>query len=608
MKKKRRKKRYGIFAFFLVLFFWGGVAFYVYGQVDTTTTATNVVNVGKVDVELGMEEHDAGQIAAGDMISNIVEVENVGNYPAYVRVFVKKYWKIKENGQELTQEQIATKYPALSVNAIDIQLEYGWTKGDGSSSYPGYECYYYNMNLAGSMGRGMPIRFSGSYTLKTEQTTGDGGITNDLLTAFTKNAATVDGYYEVIVEAIQADTCIPETSTVDGEVMITNWNDVPNDNVPNTEIVPNPNADPDGVVNFKSENTEITNASAFLTMKDLVPGKAEGKKVKIQNTSDRTLPIYVYAESSEAYDSLDETEKEWLQQLQLVIEKEDGKVLYQNSLYKPNSEEAMLSKYNPVLIGNFDPNTSQNLYVYIYCPASWEQGDVEVKVDWIFASQKSVPTKAPSGGGGGAVIITTKPPVVTEEPVIETEIPKITEAPATAVPKDTEPVVTDVPKETDRVKETEPPIVTEAPTAPVETGVVITDSPVYEGKETIVPVTKAPTIETPVQDIPTVTEYNPVATAKPTAKRTAKPVAKVTKEPTQKPKVTESPVPDYYLDGNNPADNVPRRTSTPKEDTTVKDVYPTKTGDATPIVVWLALFVVSCMGMCVTFTTYQRRR
>jgi len=40
-----------------------------------------------------MATHNAGVIVPGETaISNTVTVENVGNYPAYIRMFVKKHW------------------------------------------------------------------------------------------------------------------------------------------------------------------------------------------------------------------------------------------------------------------------------------------------------------------------------------------------------------------------------------------------------------------------------------------------------------------------------------------------------------------------------------
>lgn len=587
MKKKRRKKRYVVLAFFFALFFGGGIAFYVYGQTDTTTTATNVVTVGKVDVELAMATHNAGAITPDDKIDNMVAVKNVGDYPAYIRMFVKKHWEISEGGVKLTQEAIAAKYPKLSVDAIAIQLKDGWTKGTVPSSYLGYECYYYNEVVADARTRSVEaIQFSDSYELKTEQTTGDGGITNELLVTFTKNGAKVDGYYEVIVEAIQADTCIPVKN---GENKIINWNDTPDASATMAPVSFDPAATPAGVVNFKSENTEISNAGAFITMNNLVPGKTDGRVVEIKNTSNQKLPVYIYAESAESYNSLTDVQKKWLEQLQLVVEKKDGTILYQDSLYKPNSDIPMLSKDNPIKIDEFPAGTSQNLYVAIYCPASWTEGDVDVKVNWIFSSSNAVPidTQRPSGGGGAPIITTTDAPIVTEEPVMETDVPETTKIPEkTDTPKDT-------PSATDVLKVTDAPVVTQAPSEkPKETNAIVTEHPNWEEEETVVPATEQPKPESTVV---------------------------VTKEPTSMPKSTDeikplgSGDPDDVepvetLEADSTSDEMPTRTSTPKQPTKVEEVYPTKTGDATPIVLWMVLFGGSCIGMISAFTAWRKRR
>lgn len=588
MKKKRRKKRLSFLVFFFVLFFGGGIALYIYGQTTTTTTATNTVTVGKVDVELAMATHNAGVIVPGETaISNIVTVENVGDYPAYIRMFVKKYWKITENNSVLTPEQIANKYADLSVDAIDIQLKDGWNKGENVSAYPGYECYYFNevVNVSESA-----ICFSDSYQLKVEKTKGDGGITNELLLKFTKNGAKVDGYYSVIVEAIQADTCIPIPDESEKDKII-GWNDTPSTFAPVSTVSIDPSATPAGVVNFKTENTEITDADSFITVDSLLPGKTEERVVEIKNTSDSMLPVYVYAESAEEWDNLSKEQKEWLEQLQLVIGKEDGTVLYQDSLYKPDSDEPMLSESNPILIDNFSPNTSQKLYVSISCPASWTKGDVRVKVNWIFASKKALPTKRPSHPSD----IATNVPNVTEKPVIETDIPEATSS-VTDVPEDT-PVVT-----TNPTDGTNTPLVSEKPS---ETGVVVTESPL-DGDKTLAPDTELPTTQPPDTKSP---DTQPPASQMPA----------VTDDNVINPEpssdigglVSESPntsVPSSSPKVINPSGNVPNKTSTPKQPTKVEELYPTKTGDVTPIVVWLALFVVSCVGMISVTIAWRRQR
>ena len=585
MKKKRRKKRYGFLAFFFVLFFGGGIAFYVYGQTDTTTTATNVVTVGKVDVELAMATHDAGVIAPDDKINNMVAVKNVGDYPAYIRMFVKKHWEISEGGVKLTQEAIATKYPKLSVDAIAIQLKDGWTKGTSSLLDSGYECYYYNEVVADARTRTVDaIQFSDSYQLKTEQTTGDGGITNELLVNFTKNGAKVNGYYEVIVEAIQADTCIPVKN---GENKIINWNNMPDSFATMPPVSFDPAATPVGVVNFTSENTEITNASAFITMNNLVPGKTDGRVVEIKNTSNQKLPVYVYAESAEDYNSLSEKQKKWLEQLQLIVAKKDGTILYKDSLYKQNSKEPMLSKENPILIDNFPANNSQNLYVALHCPASWSEGDIKVKVNWIFASSKAIPTNTKKPSGDDPVIITTNTPMITEEPVQGTKVPE-PDTPEPDMPEPTKvPEVSPSPAATLEV--TVSPMVTLTPSEkPEVSSVVVTEEPDWEEEES-----------------------DSTETAKPEN------AYKVTEEPVSTPKATDDGKPMESEETDGPietlepdltSDERPRRTSTPKLPTTVEEVYPTKTGDATPIVVWLVLFVVSLVGTISAFTAYRKRR
>ena len=248
-----------------------------------------------------------------------------------------------------------------------------------------------------------------------------------------------------------------------------------------------------------------------------------------------------------------------------------GMVLYQELLSE--------SKDNPIFVDNFPVGKSQNLYVGIYCPASWTEGDVNVKVNWSFSSKKAIPdpTKRPSGGGG-SVIIVTNTPVVTEEPVMETDTPE-----PTKVPEDT-PLPTAV------LEVTDTPMVTQTPSEkPKEPDMVVTEAPEWEEveEETTEPATPEPT-------------------------------NKATEVPSSTPKATDgvqplkSEEPDNVdpvetLEEDPTSDERPRRTSTPKLPTTVEEVYPTKTGDATPIVVWLVLFVVSLVGTISAFTAYRKR-
>lgn len=576
--------------FFFALFFGGGIALYAYGQTDTSNTATNIVNIGKVEVELAMETDNANTITPGDnTIANEIKVSNTGNYPMYVRVFVKKYWEIKKDGVALSTQEISndTVYQQLatSKDAIAIHLGNGWIEGVNSNLE--YDvCYYYNrvVNIDENdedVNNKKAILFSDSYQVKE----GTDGITNDMLLYFSKNEVNVFGNYKVYVEAIQADTCIPVISEINSMDMITNWNESADDSAHAPTISIDPNASPEEEVNFTSENTEITNANEFINIEDLLPGQTEEKVVEIKNTSNQKLPVYVYAETAEDYNSLTDDQKKWLQQLQLIVTKQDGQTLYNDSLYKSNSRGARFSSNNQIEIGELSPGEREKLYIAIHCPASWETGGVQVKVNWIFSSKKAIPdpTKRPSGGGG-SVIIVTNTPIVTEEPVMETEVP------VTDMPEPTEtPEVTLLPTATLEV--TASPIVTQIPTEkPEETSVVVTETPDWdeEEEETTEPVTPEPTKR--VTEVPS-----------PTAEATDEIQPLKSEEP-------DNVEPIETLEPDLTSDERPRRTSTPKLPTIVEEVYPTKTGDATPIVVWLVLFVVSWIGMFVAFTAYRKRK
>lgn len=271
----------------------------------------------------------------------------------------------------------------------------------------------------------------------------------------------------------------------------------------------------------------------------------------------------------------------------MIVAKKDGTILYKDSLYKQNSKEPMLSKENPILIDNFPANNSQNLYVALHCPASWSEGDIKVKVNWIFASSKAIPTNTKKPSGDDPVIITTNTPMITEEPVQGTKVPE-PDTPEPDMPEPTKvPEVSPSPAATLEV--TVSPMVTLTPSEkPEVSSVVVTEEPDWEEEES-----------------------DSTETAKPEN------AYKVTEEPVSTPKATddgktmeseETDGPIETLEPDLTSDERPRRTSTPKLPTTVEEVYPTKTGDATPIVVWLVLFVVSLVGTISAFTAYRKRR
>lgn len=114
-----------------------------YGTVAYFTaedTATNVITAGNVDISLketAIPENggdpvpfeDVFGVMPGSEVSKIVEVENTGDNPAYIRICLEK---------ELALAEGKTGEIDLSLMVIDLNTE-NWTEKDGY--------YYYNTAL-----------------------------------------------------------------------------------------------------------------------------------------------------------------------------------------------------------------------------------------------------------------------------------------------------------------------------------------------------------------------------------------------------------------------------------------------------------------------------
>lgn len=103
------------------------------------TSATNIVTLGKVDVELIdiYPEEGVDDVDPGDEVEKIVSAKNIGTEPCYVRIYVKKEWRAP-NGT--ATNSIPTSYIMPQYNTTD------WVKGESNNS--DFECYYYQSILA----------------------------------------------------------------------------------------------------------------------------------------------------------------------------------------------------------------------------------------------------------------------------------------------------------------------------------------------------------------------------------------------------------------------------------------------------------------------------
>lgn len=107
---------------------------------NAQTSETNVVTIGNVKIDLIDTYTPQNNVSPGVAVDKVVSVKNTGNTSCYVRIFVKKEWR--------TDTGASTN---LSVALIEPQYNYSdWVKGTcpSGSVYTGYECYYYQSELA----------------------------------------------------------------------------------------------------------------------------------------------------------------------------------------------------------------------------------------------------------------------------------------------------------------------------------------------------------------------------------------------------------------------------------------------------------------------------
>lgn len=503
----------------------------IYATTKPENTATNVVTIGNVKIELHNQDDEAVNsgsktVLPGEHISKVVSVENVGDYAAYIRLKLKKEWENNSVSKPLSEASIVPL------------LESGWTKGetDPAETASGYEYYYYKDIVAATS---VNIPFMNEFQIDAAS------IDSDTLDA---NTSAV-GKISIEADAIQADYYTP---TKDGSGNIIAWPDVSFgasfvNSTPVATVVTQAAITTGSSVEFVGNSHEFvsfeTGTDLFLNVKGIMPGQTVTQDISIKNIYDTPVKVYMYAKIPDEYIDLARTDTEWelLKELQLVVTSsaigESGHNIYTGSLFEDNPSKDMLSKEKAIMLGNFFKGQNYKVEAAITLPGTWKKAYCQTKIDWVFVTNK----------------LTTPIPYIPPE------------APIPVIPT---PLAT---KQTPVVMET--PVIIEQPD--VEETILPTVTPNIEVEETIFP--SASFVPTLLPDVsftpePIITEESvpsPMVTAsisKPDSLEEQ--IQEIPKSPEGKEPV-EKPVPDI-----------------PKE-------YATKTGDSTPIWFWRTVFLVS---------------
>ena len=576
------KKRKIILIVTLVLLFLGiGIAGIVYAANKQSAEATNVVTVGSVNIELTMQKEEKDgtvQIEPEQNIENEISVKNTGKYAAYIRVKVTKDWKAYKSNSAVDATQIA----GLRLPSKDaISLNYDTTKWKYVNQN-GEDYYYYKDILPA--GADSSVVFSPNYKILTEKTEGDGLLSNSILKDLDAQDISIDGDIKVVAEAIQADSVTPVKDS-NGDVI--GWpSENANSSIPSIDTSIN---SPTGEVVFNTDDISIDNGTvgSLLDIAGIMPGETVSQMIEITNSTDRTIPVYMYAKTESAFSSLTEEERELLKSLQLLVANKDGTVLYSGPMFEDDDTKQLFSPNIPVLLGTLTQGTSQDVYIAVKCPERWNKPNTKVKVLWVFSAQKattptpSITTPAPSA------VPTVLP---TSTPTQSSNVPNPTSSEITDNPEVTAtPIVTDFPEKTDSVVVTTTPGKTEAskPTVTPQ----ITETP----KVTATPKpTETSLSETPIPTPTSSSGMKPQGSSDPDT--TMDTIIETPETVTDKPKKTPSSA------------NHPNATKKPIRKVDPDTVYPTKTGDITPILFWTMLCIISFIGTAWMLVCLKRDR
>lgn len=555
-----KKKSKVLIVLFATIFLAAGITF-AYAAV-AQNTATNVVTVGKVSIELINEDEvvSGGAISAGEMVSKKVKVKNTGNYPAYVRMKIKKEWTSTS-----TETVPVSK---LSSDAIVPDCKSDWVKGKGEDS--SYSYYYYQNVLPA----GATVDFMDNYYVSAKNI--------ELLKDYHGSSISIGGKMTVQAEAIQSEFLETEVLEKDKNNNIVNWAEISFDGFVEDTTTPAPataaavtgtavhfDKNADKFVTFKDGNTDL-----FLSTKGMLPGKEVKQELEVKNTSNEKtevflsaqLPENVTAEELAAY-------RELLEYLEIHIVSDKGDELYEGNLL----EHATDGK--PISLGVFSPNAGYKLTITVKLSTKWKKASCQTKVLWIFSTEKK--GTVPDNPGDGGVL----PPASTEAPtptVEATQEPAVTLEPTVTPELTVTPESTETQAPTAMTEPTKEPIVTEEPT--MESTAEPTKEPTKEPEGT-----KPPTSEPLV--VPGDTE-EPKATNEPTPtskpRRTTEPNGiGLFASPEVVPTIEPAPTSKVTHDKTKPKPNVPVE-------------RPTKTGDSTPIIFWAVMGVLSLIGCVVS--------
>ena len=239
----------------------------------------------------------------------------------------------------------------------------------------------------------------------------------------------------------------------------------------------------------------------------------------------------------------------------------------------------MFSPEIPILLGKLPSGTSEKLFVAVKCPESWDKPNVGVKVLWMFNAKTALPSPTVTDNSGGTATISPTATFNTNTPapstIPQTTISQVSETPTVSGKPSDKPISSPNATASPASKTPKP---TDSATMPSD----VSPTPVASNN-TVTPI-RPHKSESP-KPSPTY-HSNP----RPTGEEEIETPEVITNRPskTTKPGKTAG-----HGDSNDPQNSGdPNR----KVDPNIYPVYPTKTGDRTPIFFWIICGGLSLIG------------
>lgn len=342
-----------------------------YAAFKAEKRTTNVITIGKVNVNLIDIYKRPDVVAPGDEVSKIVSAENNGQNNEYVRIKLRKIWTDKKNNEvkDMNHNLININFP----NKED------WIDGgDG---------YYYYQNILEPGERASDLLNSFKLSLDYEP----------------HSDQDIEGNIIVSAEAIQSDNFKPEIEN--GHII--GWGDINiSEDVDSIDEVLTESNNEESNVYFQKNSKEfitIPGDDLFLNFKGLVPGDDKVQSINVANHNSKKIHLYMYATNTPKEKFSSETAKaisdELISKCKLEIISRDNngisKTIYTGPVCGRGKDYDMTSD-NAIYLGAFEKDDEAVLETKLHIPEEWTKGNVEGKIDWIFTcKEEEVPNKIP---------------------------------------------------------------------------------------------------------------------------------------------------------------------------------------------------------------------